>query len=349
MADYYAPLSAGTPQVQPIYAPMPSAPQMSSTTLLPPGTAVPVPVPVAAAVPVPVASSQPTYVGPVGKSPFQQFVEDNEIAPDVAADLQSVLTTTKVILLLDDSGSMNTRIVDPGAAAFAQAASGAVVTRWSELEKLAATAVEMITVTASTGLDVHFLNRGSLMGVTRRDQLTSAFAARPAGGTPLISKLTSIFRSAADECALGRRVLVIVITDGEPSDGSPDDLYAMLNTYLRRMSPNLHVSFAECNDNEEEMAYLDGWDNRLPNFDNTDDYKMEAMRVKAAQASRGMRVRFTYVDYVVKIILGSVLRRYFMMDQSTSMGFSVFGGGGPTGSAAGGGGGDPGCPCCTVV
>ena len=46
---------------------------------------------------------------------------------------------------------------------------------------------------------------------------------------------------------------------------------------------NIHVSVAECNDNEEEMAFLDGWDTRLKNFDNTDDYRMELARVRMAQ------------------------------------------------------------------
>jgi len=137
------------------------------------------------------------------------------------------------------------------------------------------------------------------------------------------------------DLAAGRRVLIIVITDGEPSDGSPDDLYGVLNSVLSKHKPNLYISFTECNDNEEEMAYLDGWDQRLPNFDNSDDYGLEAARVKAAQASRGKRVRFTYADYVVKVILGAVLRKYFNIDQ-----------GGYIAGLPGSGGGST---CCTIL
>ena len=72
----------------------------------------------------------------------------------------------------------------------------------------------------------------------------------------------------------------------------------------------------ELDDNEEEMAYLDGWDTRLPNFDNTDDYRMEAVRVRAA---KGVGFRFTYVDYAVKIVLGSVMRKYFQLDQPSGV------------------------------
>lgn len=67
----------------------------------------------------------------------------------------------------------------------------------------------------------------------------------------------------------------------------------------------------------------DGWDTRLPHFDNNDDYGMESQRVRAAQASRGVRVRFTYVDYVVKIVLGAILRKYFNLDQGGRTGGAI--------------------------
>lgn len=43
-----------------------------------------------------------SYQAPAVKTPFQVFCEDNEFAPDVAADLYGVLTTTRIVLLLDD-------------------------------------------------------------------------------------------------------------------------------------------------------------------------------------------------------------------------------------------------------
>lgn len=247
---------------------------------------------------------------------FQAFIDDNELSAEVAADLLSVLPSTRVVLLLDDSGSMKTRVLPPGGSAVASA--GPVVTRWSELEKLTATIVEMVNSVTGGGLDAHFLNRPSVRDARSRAQLAPAFAAPPSGGTPLLSRISALASMYASDLA-SSRVLLLVITDGEPSDGSPDDLFLCLQRVLRTHSPRLFVSFAECNDNEEEMAYLDGWDRRLPNFDNTDDYGMEAMRVKAALASKGQRVRFTYADYAVKIMLGAILRKYFNLDQTSGM------------------------------
>lgn len=84
---------------------------------------------------------------------------------------------------------------------------------------------------------------------------------------------------------------------------------------------NVHVSFAECTDNEEDMDYLDQWDGKIPNFDNTDDYREELARVKNAQ---GNDFKFDYNDYVVKILLATFVRWYFNLDQSNGIGMGRY-------------------------
>ena len=84
-------------------------------------------------------------------------------------------------------------------------------------------------------------------------KLKDCFVHPPRHGTPLIGSLRGIFNKYRPEAAAGHRVLVVVITDGEPSDGTVQSLFNLLQ-YERHN--NIHVSLAECNDNEEEMAYL---------------------------------------------------------------------------------------------
>ena len=85
----------------------------------------------------------------------------------------------------------------------------------------------------------------------------------------------------------------------------------------------------------------------MPLFYCSDDFGMELQRVRAAT---GPGYRFTYSDYAVKIILGSVMKKYFNMDQRVGMGMGGMMGGGGYGGAAGGtmvmssSGG-----CCTIV
>jgi len=157
------------------------------------------------------------------------------------------------------------------------------------------------------GLDLYFLNRPPVFGVTSSAGLGPSFSAAPNGGTPLIGAIRKVFQ-AVSIIPESRNVLVVVVGDGEQSDGSRDDLFRALCSKKR----NVHVSFAECTDQEEDMAYLDAWDGRIPNFDNTDDYREELARVKAAQ---GPQFRFTYVHYTIKILLATFVRWYFNLDQ----------------------------------
>jgi len=114
------------------------------------------------------------------------------------------------------------------------------------------------------------------------------------------------------------------------------------------------------------MQFLDSLDG-YPGFDNTDDYPMEALRVRTAQSGPWSNnpQRFTRGDYAVKALLGAHLYAYWKLDQPnnsvtrqpwgtrplseyggpgiTGGGFraNVRGGGGGGGQRGGGYGGQP--------
>jgi hypothetical protein len=138
--------------------------------------------------------------------------------------------------------------------------------------------------------------------------LSAIFNQLPTGGTPLCGTIRQILAEKTPS-GWNRSMLLVVITDGEPTDGSRDDL----KNVLLSKSRNVHVSFAECTDNAEDMEYLDAWDGQIPNFDNTDDYREELQRVKQVQ---GPQFKFDYTDYVVKILLATFVRWYFNLDQT---------------------------------
>lgn len=58
-----------------------------------------------------------------------------------------------------------------------------------------------------------------------------------------------------------------------------------------------------CTDEKQTMSYLNDWDRRLPRLDVVDDYKSERDEIRGVQ---GMGFSFTFGDYVVKSLLGSV-------------------------------------------
>jgi hypothetical protein len=185
-------------------------------------------------------------------------------------------------------------------------------TRWTELKKLAAVIIEFVTATNPEGLDIYFMNRPEILAVQNMVGLQAAFSDNPNGNTPLVGSLDKIYRRYVDVLA-EKSLLIVVITDGEPTDGTRDELFYKLKDITR--SGKVHISFAECTDNEEDMEYLDAWDGRITNFDNTDDYREELRRVKAAQ---GRTFKFDYTDYVIKILLATFIRWYYNLDQAAN-------------------------------
>lgn len=238
---------------------------------------------------------------------FDLLVKRHELKPPVPEQLLSVLSKCKVVLLCDDSSSMKSAIAEEGTDPFAVKKS----TRWLELKKLAAVIIEFVTATNPEGLDIHFLNRGKKLNVTNMEGLQLVFSDEPDGSTPLIKALRKIHNEYKNNLG-DKQLLIVVITDGEPSDGNHSDLYRALVHITN--NGNVHVSFAECTDDEEDMEYLDQWDGKITNFDNTDDYREELQKVKNLQ---GNMYKFDYTDYVIKILLATFVKWYFNLDQRT--------------------------------
>ncbi len=230
------------------------------------------------------------------QSSWEAYCSQSEVRPEIQRDLCDVIASSKIVLLLDDSGSMSTPVRAPGANVFAPVTT----TRWSELMGDVASIVQLVTAVSTQGIDVHFMNRAGLLGVTDPMQLSSLFAAPPAGATPMVTALRSIYNTYRDTRG---RVLVILITDGEPSDAGYDDLY---QTLMNKPS-NFYISLVECNDNEEEMDFLTGWDLRIPRFHNQEDYAEELRLVRQVQ---GQNTKFTRANYVQMIVLSPVYPKY---------------------------------------
>jgi hypothetical protein len=236
-------------------------------------------------------------------SKFEILVKQNELRPEVAKQLYDVLSMCDIVLVCDDSSSMAATIAEDSNP------NAKKTTRWMELKKLASVLIEFVTSVNPDGLDLYFLNRGVYPNIKEMIGLQALFQLDPSGSTPLLSTLKKIYKDKSSSSSSStRQLLIIVVTDGEPSDGSLEQLSSVL---LNKRN-NVHISFAECTDNEEAMRFLDDLDNKIPNFDNTDDYREEQRRVKAAQ---GPGFKFDYTDYVIKILLATFVKWYFNLDQ----------------------------------
>ena len=72
---------------------------------------------------------------------------------------------------------------------------------------------------------------------------------------------------------------------------------------LKSRAKSVYTTIVSCTDEEDTMSYLNNWDRALPRLDVVDDYKSEKNEVLRVQ---GRSFRFTFGDYVVKSLLGSI-------------------------------------------
>ena len=203
-----------------------------------------------------------------------------EIRPDFVARLRALEGFT-IVMICDDSGSMNTPVdAAPGASPFAARA-----TRWSELCETVGVVCELATALSDRGVDVHFLNRPPMLGVTQAQQLQVAFThAPPQGFTPLTRALRHVLELSR-EALRERKLLVMIATDGQPTDdGGNVDIPSFLSLLLSKPA-RCYVQIMACTDDAESVAYLNEADRDIERLDVSDDFRSERKEVQRAQAS----------------------------------------------------------------
>jgi len=206
----------------------------------------------------------------------------------------------EIVLLVDDSGSMNTPVDSNAGGAFDEKK-----TRWEELKYTTSVIVSIASVMDPNGLDIYFLNREPVLNVTNIDQVTKAFIPPPDGPTPICPALRRILKDKAS-VAEERKLLIIIATDGVPTSPEGYDDRRTLEYILRnerRLDGKVFVTFVACTDDSKTMEYLNKWDKEIKYLDVVDDYKTESMEVAKKQ---GSSYKFSFGDYAVKCLLGSV-------------------------------------------
>ncbi|KAJ3317255.1 hypothetical protein HDU76_001261 [Blyttiomyces sp. JEL0837] len=220
----------------------------------------------------------------------------------------SILSDFEIVLILDDSGSM-----------CIPTENGA--TRWTELLEFVRIVLDIATAFDADGLDMFFLNRGSLHGVQTFEQVANAFQRQPTRQdlTPLNGCFASILNQVMARQAQtnngysapppiqqqhqlkwqfppssnvqGRRkTLFLIATDGEPSDSKEGFTQAL----AYRPNPQSTPVSAPC-------------------VDVVDDYMSERNEVLKVQ---GWDFPFSWGDYVTKTLLGAIDGYFDSMDEA---------------------------------
>ena len=231
---------------------------------------------------------------------LQALARQFEIRPEWIPRLRK-LENFGIVMICDDSGSMNTAVDTP--ARGAADPYGRVRTRWIELCETASVVCEVGTALNDGGVDVFFLNRPPALGVTSASQLQQHFTyAPPQGYTPLTSRLQYVLQQKRDVLR-ERNLLVLIATDGEPTDEAGTKDIASFVRAVKARPSTCFVQIMACTDVEADIAWITKLDEETKGIDMIDDYKSER---EAVQKAKGVDFSFSYGDYIVKAMLGPI-------------------------------------------
>jgi hypothetical protein len=256
---------------------------------------------------------------------LRQVCEKYEISPDNVKKLRQYEGKYEIIIIGDNSGSMMQPAHDPAksADAFSQ-----IPSRWEEFYRTLCAIVEVSScLDKEGGLEIHFLNpipghpvdpvtggcTISNVGASRDPRYVPDMdidpyfnAANPHGHTPLSEVFTGAVNHKLSQIDPSQNLLVFIATDGEPTDrnGHVDEKAKHFEYILKNRpeSKRVFVEIMALTDDKTCIGYLNRIDN-IKGVDTTDDYYSEREEV---QKHKGKSFKFSFGDYIVKCLLGSV-------------------------------------------
>ena len=221
------------------------------------------------------------------------------IRPDLARKLPQ-LGGFDVALVLDDSGSMSQSF--PGS-----------TSRWAHLLESAMHAIDVCRAAAQPPrpVDAYFLNRDAVRGITDAAQLRPAFASRPHGFTPL----TRVFREAlatgrAPDGSRARPLLVVIMTDGLPTDDDGEDEVEPFLAELRALPGDVHVQLVAFAEASGCLHYVQDLKQELARLDVSDIFPLEKERMlqRHVRINAGSEADFAFSlgDYLASALLAPI-------------------------------------------
>lgn len=228
------------------------------------------------------------------------FISRYEINQKYIPFIQKVKNYASIIIC-DDSGSMMSP-ADP------DTASG--VSRWDELKKSVQIVADFHQC-MNIPFFIYFINRGYIPNpVTSWKEIENWFINPPSGYTNIIKVLNIV---KANHTGVDHQPPIIhIFTDGHPTNESGTEDINGFNTWLssEQFNKNVFYSLVLCTDDEETDIVYRSIERYVRNtrkttigIDVTEDYRGE---LRDVIKRRGVKYRFTYGDYIVKILCGAI-------------------------------------------
>lgn len=236
---------------------------------------------------------------------LEAILQRFEISIVDAQDL-TLLEDYRIMVIADDSGSMNNASAPPGQRVLGQKS----MSRWQELQQTLSMIVQIGACLDPQGVDLYFLNRPGILRLQSADdpRYRQAFATDASGSTPL----TRVLLQLAAQCITSteRPILLVILTDGEPDEGACHFTYELRRLVKKENTRcTFRVQIMACTDDDSAVGWLNAVDDELSEVDVTDDYHSEMLEVLKRRPGR-----FTRGDWCMKALLGPVSQKFDDMD-----------------------------------
>lgn len=211
--------------------------------------------------------------------------------------------------------------------------------RWEELKHIIKILIPIANVFDNSGVDLYFFGKEPIFNYTGPIDSISAAEYRERfsmpkppltefektlgtpmhGSTPLTNTVNRVLKdnkqkNMEKKPEERKKLLIFIITDGEPTEDDNNKYTAIRNfkQALIDKGEDVYVSILACTGDQYAIGYLNDIDDTVPRVDCIDDYKSEKKEILSAQ---GNGFLFSYGDYIIKSVLGSVDTLFDSLDE----------------------------------
>jgi hypothetical protein len=246
---------------------------------------------------------------------YANILNQYEISSEFSNRLQTHLAMTKIVYVYDDSGSMNSVLSE------SPLNSGLFkATRWDELKNFSRVSIDLASIFNPEGIDIYFLNRPVARAVKHINDLEPYLIDKPSGFTPMRRILERVLVDNSKTKLGERKLLIVIVTDGEPTNDQGKQDIKGLKKVLQSRDKNVFTTIVSCTDEAHTMDYLNNWDRNIARLDVVDDYRNERSEIVK---SKGKNFPFSYGDYIVKVLIGSIDQELDDLDENIYCGCTL--------------------------
>lgn len=214
----------------------------------------------------------------------------------------SDLCDFEIAVVIDDSGSMKTNLLNSQRS------------RWDVIRLMTNICIEIGRIFVRRGVDMYFLNKVPILQVKDLETADQIMNRAPSGYTPLVPVLKYIFNLPPTRIGHDKKQLVIILTDGAPTDqNNRENLHEFEDLMRNEREPRTtFVNVLVCNENHDYANILRSWTQTMNNFAVMDHYEDE---INWVRAEHGPHCRLSFGAFMAKMMTGALDQNLTFFDR----------------------------------